>query len=221
MREFGSGASPPGPAPAISISSFGGGAPLARSVSSSSTTKVARGRPESLNRGCADCLADRMKQSSPRSSAPVTGACVNLLLGVMLSDVDQPLSANFTVWPGTHRSLERYFRHHGVNSLDCGGVRRPDTVCGSRSRSPGNPATLSSRTTNWLTLHPRICQATFATCASSGSRYEGLPITHGVPRLVPGAAASPLRARQLLAPCPHPPRRRRTRTPIAPTASGS
>ncbi|MDE0391143.1 MAG: phytanoyl-CoA dioxygenase family protein [Rhodospirillales bacterium] len=56
-----------------------------------------------------------------------------LLLGVMLSDVDEPLSGNFTVWPGTHRKLERYFRDHGVSSLKQGdvttsGIRLPRPV---------------------------------------------------------------------------------------------
>lgn len=53
-----------------------------------------------------------------------------LLLGVMLSDVAEPLSGNFTVWPGTHRTLERHFRQHGVQSLERGevtatGIRLP------------------------------------------------------------------------------------------------
>ena len=56
-----------------------------------------------------------------------------LLLGVMLSDVDRPMSGNFTVWPGTHLKLERYFRDHGVNSLEQGdvttsGIRLPRPV---------------------------------------------------------------------------------------------
>ncbi|MDE2991037.1 MAG: phytanoyl-CoA dioxygenase family protein [Chloroflexota bacterium] len=45
-----------------------------------------------------------------------------LLLGVMLSDVDQPLSGNFTVWPGSHMKLEQHFRQHGVQSLERGDV---------------------------------------------------------------------------------------------------
>ena len=44
------------------------------------------------------------------------------LLGVMLSDVDEPLSGNFTVWPGTHLTLERHFRQRGVRSLKQGDV---------------------------------------------------------------------------------------------------
>ena len=56
-----------------------------------------------------------------------------LLLGVMLSDVARPFSGNFTVWPGTHRRMERYFREHEVNSLEGGavaplGIRLPEPV---------------------------------------------------------------------------------------------
>ena len=39
------------------------------------------------------------------------------LVGVFLSDVPGPYCGNFTVWPGTHRTYERYFREHGPQSL--------------------------------------------------------------------------------------------------------
>ncbi|MEQ7124105.1 phytanoyl-CoA dioxygenase family protein [Actinopolymorpha sp. B11F2] len=39
------------------------------------------------------------------------------LVGVFLSDVPGPYSGNFTVWPGTHRRYERYFREHGPDAL--------------------------------------------------------------------------------------------------------
>ena len=56
-----------------------------------------------------------------------------LLLGVILSDVDEPLSGNFTVWPGTHLRLEQHFRDHGVQSLERGdvttsGIRLPRPI---------------------------------------------------------------------------------------------
>ena len=61
-----------------------------------------------------------------------------LLLGVILSDIDAPFSGNFTVWPGTHRTLEQHFRQHGVQSLERGdvttsGIRlpRPIPITGS------------------------------------------------------------------------------------------
>lgn len=39
------------------------------------------------------------------------------LVGIFLSDVHQPYAGNFTVWPGTHRQNEQYFREHGPDSL--------------------------------------------------------------------------------------------------------
>ena len=61
---------------------------------------------------------------TPENGVPDDGVVRNftMLLGVMLSDVAAPLSGNFTVWPGTHRRMERYFREHGVNSLQGGSV---------------------------------------------------------------------------------------------------
>ena len=40
-----------------------------------------------------------------------------LLAAVFLSDVLTPYSGNFTVWPGTHHTYERYFREHGPMAL--------------------------------------------------------------------------------------------------------
>lgn len=39
------------------------------------------------------------------------------LAGVFLSDVDGSFEGNFTVWPGSHRVLERHFRSHGTDEL--------------------------------------------------------------------------------------------------------
>lgn len=39
------------------------------------------------------------------------------LIGVFLSDVDETYSGNFTVWPGTHRTYEEYFRSAGPEAL--------------------------------------------------------------------------------------------------------
>jgi hypothetical protein len=46
------------------------------------------------------------------------------LAGVFLSDVTAPFNGNFTVWPGSHRTLAAYFRAHGTADL----VRRFPTV---------------------------------------------------------------------------------------------
>ncbi len=39
------------------------------------------------------------------------------LAGVFLSDATGPFQGNFTVWPGSHRTLEAYFRAHGAGEL--------------------------------------------------------------------------------------------------------
>jgi hypothetical protein len=39
------------------------------------------------------------------------------LVGVFLSDVPKPDSGNFTVWRGSHRAYEGYFREAGPQSL--------------------------------------------------------------------------------------------------------
>jgi hypothetical protein len=39
------------------------------------------------------------------------------LAGVFLSDVGGPFQGNFTVWPGSHRTLETHFRRHGTDEL--------------------------------------------------------------------------------------------------------
>lgn len=39
------------------------------------------------------------------------------LVGVFLSDIPHDFMGNFTVWPGTHRLYESYFRKHGPQSL--------------------------------------------------------------------------------------------------------
>lgn len=39
------------------------------------------------------------------------------LVGVFLSDLPREFAGNFTVWPGTHRRYESYFRERGPQSL--------------------------------------------------------------------------------------------------------
>ena len=39
------------------------------------------------------------------------------LVGVLLSDLPEDNAGNFTVWPGTHRKYEKYFREHGPEAL--------------------------------------------------------------------------------------------------------
>lgn len=40
-----------------------------------------------------------------------------LLLGIFLSEVRTPFAGNFTVWPGSHGLLERYFNRRGRRAL--------------------------------------------------------------------------------------------------------
>jgi len=40
-----------------------------------------------------------------------------MLVGVFLSDLPETNAGNFTVWPGSHRIFEQYFREHGPESL--------------------------------------------------------------------------------------------------------
>lgn len=55
---------------------------------------------------------------SPNNGVPA-GAINNFtaLIGVFLSDIPHEFMGNFTVWPGTHRLYEDYFRQHGPQSL--------------------------------------------------------------------------------------------------------
>jgi hypothetical protein len=40
-----------------------------------------------------------------------------MLAVILLADVPRPWSGNFTVWPGTHRQFEAWFKEHGPDSL--------------------------------------------------------------------------------------------------------
>lgn len=55
---------------------------------------------------------------SPNNGVP-KGQIANFtaLAGVFLSDLSGPDAGNFTVWPGTHRQFERYFRERGPQAL--------------------------------------------------------------------------------------------------------
>ncbi len=62
------------------------------------------------------CHLDGM--SSPNNGvAPGTLGNYTMLAVVLLSELKGPYAGNFTVWPGTHRLYEAYFREHGPESL--------------------------------------------------------------------------------------------------------
>jgi ectoine hydroxylase-related dioxygenase (phytanoyl-CoA dioxygenase family) len=44
------------------------------------------------------------------------------LAGVFLTDIPNQYWGNFTVWPGSHRILQDYFRKHGIESLRTRGL---------------------------------------------------------------------------------------------------
>jgi Phytanoyl-CoA dioxygenase (PhyH) len=55
---------------------------------------------------------------APNNGVPA--GCIDhftMLAGVLLSDMTEPKCGNFTVWPGTHRLFEAYFRQHTPQSL--------------------------------------------------------------------------------------------------------
>lgn len=52
--------------------------------------------------------------------APGTLGNFTMLVGVMLNDLPVAGMGNFTVWPGTHRLFETYFREHGPEDLQHG-----------------------------------------------------------------------------------------------------
>lgn len=49
--------------------------------------------------------------------APGTIFRFALLVHVLLSDLPSPGAGNFTMWPGSHRLLEAYYREHGAETL--------------------------------------------------------------------------------------------------------
>lgn len=55
---------------------------------------------------------------TPTNGVPAgTIANFTALIGVFLSDIPHDWMGNFTVWPGTPRRYEQYFRQHGPQSL--------------------------------------------------------------------------------------------------------
>ena len=91
---------------------------------------------------------------TPDNGLPDDGIGYNftLLLGVFLSDVDAPLSGNFTVWPGTHLRLARYCREHGVNELERG------KASASRIRLP-RPVPLTGKSGDIMLAHYQLAHA--------------------------------------------------------------
>jgi hypothetical protein len=55
---------------------------------------------------------------TPTNGVPEgTIANFTALVGVLLSDLPESNAGNFTVWPGTHRSTEKYFQERGADAF--------------------------------------------------------------------------------------------------------
>jgi hypothetical protein len=74
------------------------------------------------------------------------------LLGVFLSDVPGPDAGNFTVWPGSHRSMEAHFRQHGTGAI----------VSGFPALTPPEPRPLTGRAGDVILAHYALAHAAAA-----------------------------------------------------------
>lgn len=100
-----------------------------------------------------------------------------LLPGILVSDVDEPMGGNSTVWPNTYLRVERYFRERDGHSLEhadgmTSGVRLP------------RPVPITGKTDDILLAHYQpastaspTCLTTFVACAFAGSRCADSTIT--------------------------------------------
>ena len=82
------------------------------------------------------------------------------LLGVLLSELKEEFSGNFTVWPGSHFKHEAYFREHGPQSLLNG---MPPVDIGSPVQIMGQPGDI-------VLVHYLLAHSA-AQNESSGIRY--------------------------------------------------
>jgi hypothetical protein len=89
---------------------------------------------------------------------PVTN--FTALVGVFLSPARSDYAGNFTVWPGSHLVLERYFREHGVEGLRRG---MPDIPLGA-------PVQLMSEPGDVLLCHYQLAHS-WAVNLSDTDRY--------------------------------------------------
>ena len=97
------------------------------------------------------------------------------LVGVVLSRIPHDDVGNLTVWPGTHRQYERYFRERGPEALleAC-----PPFRCLPRGSSPASPATPSWRTINSAMASPATRRPTSATPSTSASSTSTTTAIH-------------------------------------------
>ncbi|NKB66395.1 MAG: hypothetical protein GKR89_05000 [Candidatus Latescibacteria bacterium] len=83
---------------------------------------------------------------------------------VYLADVPQPDSGNFTVWPGSHRFFEDYFKEHGHQVLEQG-MPRIDL--------PSSPVQITGQAGDAVITHHQLVH-TAAQNASPDIRYAAI-----------------------------------------------
>lgn len=83
---------------------------------------------------------------------------------VLLSDLPEPYSGNFTVWPGTHRFFESHFREHGHEILGDGMPR---------VELPSAPEQITGRRGDVVLTHHQLVH-TAAPNASDDIRYAAI-----------------------------------------------
>jgi hypothetical protein len=83
---------------------------------------------------------------------------------ILLSDLPEPFSGNFTVWPGTHRFFEEYFRANGHEMLAEGMPKTP---------LPTGPHQITGRAGDAVITHHQLVH-TAAPNASPHIRYAAI-----------------------------------------------
>lgn len=83
---------------------------------------------------------------------------------ILLSDLSEPYSGNFTVWPGTHRFFEQHFRDHGHAMLAEG---MPKVAL------PAEPHQITGRAGDAVIVHHQVVH-TAAPNASPHIRYAAI-----------------------------------------------
>lgn len=127
--------------------------------------------------------------ATPTNGVPRDGRLhsFTLLAGVLLSDMPEPGHGNFTVWPGTHSSMARWFQKHGTSVTDpeafLGAIGRVGTTTSKPTAVTGRAGDLILA--HYLLLHgvgphagPGIRYAVFFRLTSEGREELGdAPLT--------------------------------------------
>ncbi|NUP98733.1 MAG: hypothetical protein HUU35_02635 [Armatimonadetes bacterium] len=107
---------------------------------------------------------------SPLNGVPQgTYSNFTMLAVVLLSDLPGPYAGNFTVWPGTHRQFEAWFREHGPDSL----------LDGMPAIDYPEPVQLTGRAGDLILTHYQLAHGV-APNASPHCRYAAIYRLHHV-----------------------------------------